>query len=235
MSLLAALVTAVLLATAPPGTAGKDPREIEARKECAAGRVGKGIDLLAELLAETGDFNHIYNQGRCYEENGRIDEAILRFREYLRKASTLDRADVEEARQHIRELEDQKARRSGSAPPPDAGLSDSAARPTGGSSTRRTAALVAGAVGLGGVGLGVAAGLRTHSLAGDVEKQYDAGKESSGRSSAKLQWLGYGIGAAGLATAAVLLLIGEPDGGRTLSLAPAVSGGAVGGTLWLRF
>jgi len=41
------------------------------------------VDLLAQLFVETGDVNYIYNQGRCYEQNGKFGEAILRFREFF--------------------------------------------------------------------------------------------------------------------------------------------------------
>ena len=32
--------------------------------------------LLAELFAETGNPNFVFNQARCYEQNSKLDEAI---------------------------------------------------------------------------------------------------------------------------------------------------------------
>ncbi len=40
---------------------------------------------MAELFVETKDPTHIFNQARCFEQNGQYEQAILRFREFLRK------------------------------------------------------------------------------------------------------------------------------------------------------
>jgi hypothetical protein len=65
---------------------------------CLAGDPAKGVELLAELFVDTNDFNYIFNQARCFEQNHRYEDAISRFREFLKKAPNLsasDRADVE--------------------------------------------------------------------------------------------------------------------------------------------
>jgi hypothetical protein len=101
-----------------------DARRIEARAACAAGQVEKGIGILARLFAETGDYTWVYNQGRCYQQNGRAAEAINRFREYLRRAQGLSAEDTREVQGFIRELEQAEAAKpAGSsspslAPPP---------------------------------------------------------------------------------------------------------------------
>jgi hypothetical protein len=97
---------------------------------------------------------------------------------------------------------------------------------------------IAGAVVLGGVGLAAlaAGGVFTYlaySDFSDVEKKYDSGKTSSGKTYAALQFVGYGVGGAALVAAAILLATGD-DSHRSLALAPAVrpgfTGAALGGT-----
>ena len=73
--------------------AAPDPRALAARQACAAGRVEQGIELLAEIVAATGDSDAVYNQARCYEQNGRPQEALARFREYLRTSKVLTAED----------------------------------------------------------------------------------------------------------------------------------------------
>src|SRR3954451_16851352 len=70
---------------APPRT--REQREADARKACAAGHVEEGIEILADLYAGYSHPNYIYNQGRCYQENGKGEQAVARFREYLRVAT----------------------------------------------------------------------------------------------------------------------------------------------------
>jgi len=86
----------------------QDPREIQAQKDCLTGRADSGVALLAELFARTGNPNFIYNQARCYEQVARAEEAINRFREYLRLAKDIpadERADVERHLQECRVLQ----------------------------------------------------------------------------------------------------------------------------------
>jgi hypothetical protein len=49
-------------------------REKAAREASLAGDFGQGVDLLAELLVETKDPTHAYNQGRCFEQNRRYED-----------------------------------------------------------------------------------------------------------------------------------------------------------------
>jgi tetratricopeptide (TPR) repeat protein len=98
----------VLAATAGPVRAQeRDPRELEAKTACLAGRTDRGIELLAELYAETNDPTYIYNQGRCYQQTGKPREALTRFREYLRKAPTASAEDKALVQGYIAELEEQ--------------------------------------------------------------------------------------------------------------------------------
>src|SRR5215467_811197 len=71
----------------------REAREREARKACFTGNVDRGVEILVDLYGETGHPNYIYNQARCFERNGKYDQAILSYEDYLRKATNL--GDVE--------------------------------------------------------------------------------------------------------------------------------------------
>ena len=84
---------------------GREAREREARKACFTGNVDRGVELLVDLYGETGHPNYIYNQARCFERNGKYDQALLSYEDYLRKAKevgTAERADVEKAITELR-------------------------------------------------------------------------------------------------------------------------------------
>jgi hypothetical protein len=103
---------------APARPVVADPRPAEARKACAAGKVDRGIQILAEIIVENGDANAVYNQARCYQQNGRPEQAVARFREYLRTAAELAPADRTQVEGYIVELEaeiETKARRAAAA------------------------------------------------------------------------------------------------------------------------
>jgi hypothetical protein len=59
------------------------------------------VAILAELFVETQDATYVYNQARCFEQNGRNQEAIDRFREYLRIATHLSKEDAASVQKHI--------------------------------------------------------------------------------------------------------------------------------------
>jgi hypothetical protein len=109
---LLALIPLGLPATAVAAQPAEDPRPREAKAACAAGEIQKGIRLLADLYADTEDLNWVYNQGRCYQQNGWADEAIERFQEYLRRAPDIPPAERAEVERFIAELETRRQRRS---------------------------------------------------------------------------------------------------------------------------
>jgi len=78
--------------------AGDGAQERAAKKACLIGDVAKGVEILTDLFIDTNDPTYIFNQGRCFEQNRRYEDAIARFREYLikdKKASADERADAE--------------------------------------------------------------------------------------------------------------------------------------------
>ena len=91
----------ISLAGSPALASNTDTKEKLARKACLAGDYAKGVAVLADLFVETKDATYVFNQGRCFEQNGRHEEAINRFREYLRIATKLSDADAALAQKHI--------------------------------------------------------------------------------------------------------------------------------------
>ncbi|HEY7376850.1 MAG TPA: hypothetical protein VIF57_32125, partial [Polyangia bacterium] len=54
---------------------GEDKRPNTALAACASGDVNKGIAILGELYAETRNPAYVFNQGRCYQKNNKLEEA----------------------------------------------------------------------------------------------------------------------------------------------------------------
>jgi len=100
------LVGAVLLLAAPSALgANVESKERAAKKACLVGDVDKGAEILADLYVDTNDAAYIYNSGRCFEQNGKNDQAVLRFKEYLRKAKNLPKSEAEAVQKKIEELQ----------------------------------------------------------------------------------------------------------------------------------
>jgi hypothetical protein len=81
--------------------AGRDSKERAAKKACLKGDPEKGVGILTDLFVDTGELTYIFNQGRCFEQNRRYEDAIGRFREYLIKGDKLNAEDKAEAEKHI--------------------------------------------------------------------------------------------------------------------------------------
>ena len=233
--LLLAMGAAVLTASAAFAASDEEAVEAKAktaRTACLAGDADKGAALLAELFVETRDFNHIYNQGRCFEQNHRYQDALSRFREYLRKAPGLSEAERLDAEAHVGECE----RLAAVAPVPPAGLPlpkppeappvapPLAAQPTPVDSapavtvtergndgrTLRIAGIASGAVGLASLGTGLYFYTRAVSLSDDVSSSDtpSAADHKAGKNAETMQWVCYSIGAAAVASGAVLYYLG---------------------------
>jgi tetratricopeptide (TPR) repeat protein len=263
----------VLVALASPASAEKvkpkTGREKAAQKACALGDYQKGVDILADMLVDSDDPNPVYNQGRCYEQNSRWEQAINRFREYLRKDANLsdgDRADVE---RHIAECEKALAQAAQAAqpaavlPPPVAPVEipgparapppvtpdvstkpasppvvqQANPQPAGQSgSGLRTAGIVTAAVGGAALVASVVMNLKVNGMASDLQKTngYDSGKVSGRNTYETLGWVGYGVGAACVATGAVLYYLGirsGASGSASVAFVPAFAPGQAGAVL----
>jgi tetratricopeptide (TPR) repeat protein len=242
---LATALALVVPATAAAQPRSREAREAEARKACAAGQVEKGIEVLAELLVELGHPNYVYNQARCYQQNGRAEEAINRFREYLRAAPKISASERQRVEGFVSELQAELARRNAARPadthaaetsptteptttrpPPPAPpepekpevkvASKPEAPPGDRGQTLRQVGYALGGVGVLGLAFGAYSSYKVRALADDT-KQMNLPKgtpdpnEDAGHRYEKLQYVGYGLGAAAIVGAVVCLVLGNQD------------------------
>jgi hypothetical protein len=109
---------------------GLDAKKRAAKTACLSGDYAKGVALLAEIYVDTNNPIYLFNQGRCFQQNGRYEEAVLRFREYQRKNADAGGSHDTEAEKQIadclslleiqknREAEERAAAASNASPPP---------------------------------------------------------------------------------------------------------------------
>jgi hypothetical protein len=93
-------------------------------------------------------------------------------------------------------------------PGPPPGDVNAGMPPSGGS---KTGAFVVGGIGLAGLAAGGAFAYLANNAFSEVEREYNADKEKSGKTYNMLQFVGYGVGAAGLTTALILFLRSGSD------------------------
>jgi hypothetical protein len=89
---------------------------------------------------------------------------------------------------------------------------------------------------VGGIGVAVlvTGGIFTYlsqSAFSDTAKQFDSSKESSGKSYADLAGVCYGLGAAGVVTAAIMMVMKEHHSSSSIALAPVVRPDALGAVI----
>lgn len=228
-----------LLASVPALAANKQgQQERTARKACLSGDYAKGVAILSELFVDTRNPTYIFNQGRCFEQNRRYEDAAARFEEYLRAAgenvSPEDRAAAEAHLADCREkvAKEHPAVQPAPVPPPMlvptlapmarpepatgpavGTLAGTAAVP--GPGRRRwglvTAGIVTATVGVGGVVTGLVLNLKANGLVNDWETNpgsYSTSNEDEQKTYKTLGWVGYGVGAACVAAGAVLIGVG---------------------------
>jgi hypothetical protein len=122
--------------------------------------------------------------------------------------------------------------------PPGLGPADTIAQvsqPTesGNRSGRKVAAWVLGGVGVAALATGGVFSYLASTNFSDIEKKYDPGKESQGNTYATVQWIGYGVGGAAIATAVILLVTGKDTPNAVVlvpSVGPSLAGAALSGT-----
>jgi hypothetical protein len=254
---LAALAAILLTASVAHGES-REATERAARKACLSGDVTKGVELLSDLFLDTRDATHIFNQGRCFEQNNRCEEALGRFREYLRKATALSAEVRTETEKHIADCQavlaqqaalvpaDQGAQpgaRTDTVPVPSAALhaapvqqpdvSGSAAPAVHPGRGLRIGGIACGLVGLAAVGTGVYFYTQASYYSDKVAKQAvrNPSDEDAGVRAETMQWVFYGIGGAALATGTVLYLLGRNQaakGDGRVAVAPLLGPGLAG-------
>jgi tetratricopeptide (TPR) repeat protein len=226
----------------------KAAKEKAAKKACAMGDFQKGADLLTDLFVDTNDPTYVYNQGRCYQQNNRWEQAISRFHEYLRKAKDLSDSDRAETERQIADCEESLAKAGQVTPqpavtptpvvavpqvgtpapgvqpaPPEVSSTKTTPTPSDSSQGKglRMAGIVFAAVGVAAVGTGVGLALKSQSLPTNV---YSQSRENERSSLKTWGWVSYGVGAGALATGAILYIVGRPSGQTSsVSFLPAVS------------
>jgi hypothetical protein len=208
----------------------REDREAEARQACAEARLTEGIEILAALLAELGHPGYVYNQARCYLDNGHPEQAVQRFREYLRLAPEAPPEVRARVDRYIADLERVPASsQPATAPAPTPPLVAAAPAPPEPRVLRgwRTAAVAL--AGLGAVGLagGLASSLELRSLEREVEdpRRADLTLEvlATQRRRAdpyrRAELVTYGVGIAALAAAVGCLLVDAGKVGVSSELA----------------
>ncbi len=233
-----------------------ESRQRTARTSCLSGDYAKGVAILSELFVDTRDPNHIYNQGRCFEQSRKYEDAIGRFQEYLRAGRSLSADEVADAKKHIADCRQLQSESTPPPRPPDP-PEPTSPRPADIVATQpsaptvppveasakpgrglRTTGVVVGAAGVAGIVTGVVLSLKANGLASDMEKLdgYTADQESSRKDYRNLGMVAYGVGAACIATGGVLYFLGMRAGATAAPgvafspiLAPGVAGAAITG------
>jgi hypothetical protein len=241
------LIPAALLLSASHAAASKQPtkqsKERLAKKACLAGDPARGVEILAELYVDTNDITYIFNQGRCFEQNRRYEDAVGRFREYLVKGEDkLSDSDKALAKKRIEACESylpKTEQHSPLAPEPvmaapvfqppppveaapetPVGIAAQAQKPdkNAGAALRITG-IVVGALGVAAIGAGVGFNLQANSMASDLEKpeSFNRDTDSSRKTYKTLSMVGYGVGAAFVVGGSLMYILGWRSGQRAKS------------------
>ncbi|HEY5285014.1 MAG TPA: hypothetical protein VIM14_19635 [Polyangia bacterium] len=238
--------------------ANREAKERAAKRACLNGEPTKGVQILTDLFIDSNDPTYLYNQGRCFEQNNRYEEAIGRFREYLRKVANspdANKSDAQGAQKHITDCQAVLAKRDGGAPqaaavavpqPVPAAQAQAPLAPIAPTpmvmvqpmpppdrnqgSGLRIAGVVTTAVGVAALVAGVGLNLKANGMVSDLEKRYSASDYSSSKSYKNLSQVSYGAGAVLVVGGAVMYYLGWRAGER-VTLAPTVATGGAGAVL----
>ncbi len=256
------VILAILVSLPEPASAAsRQAKERMAKKACLSGDPAKGVDLLAELYVDTNDITYIFNQGRCFEQNRKYEDAIARFREYLVKGEKLTPEEKAVAQKRIEACESYLPK---SEPPPTvvspppAVVSTPVAQaqpiqvpisPEAGVVARqpgqiegktgsglRIAGITVASVGAAALLTGVILNLKVNSMTSDLQKpdNFNRDTDTSRKSYKTLGWVSYGAGAACLAGGSLLYYLGWHSGRDSMSsvaLVPTVAPGTAGAVL----
>ena len=116
--LLAVCLLAMAMTAAPARAGRVEAKERAAKKACLTGDATRGVAILVDLFIDTDDPTYIFNQGRCFEQGNRYEDAIGKFREYLRKAKDASAADKADAEKHIADCQKLLGKKEDQPPPP---------------------------------------------------------------------------------------------------------------------
>jgi hypothetical protein len=219
----------------------------KARRACLAGDLQTGMTILSDLFVKTKDPAWIYNQGRCFEQNGKYEEAVSRFEEYLRLTKDSTGKDRDEAQEHLAECQGKLVKAAPITPqpelppplppppPPQSVVQVSESRPAPAPEQEgralRIAGITVGIVGVAALGGGLAFNLLANQMAKDLNKVggYDQDKASTHSTYQTLTWVGYGVGGACVATGALLYFLGSRGADSSaVALVPSFAPGQAG-------
>jgi len=261
-SILAGALLAAFATASAKAAPSRHAQERAARRACLVGDYAKGVELLSDLFVATEDPTYIFNQGRCFEQSRRYEDAIGRFQEYLRAGKHLDASGRAETEKHIADCQELLAKQTAQPvvppvrpPSPTPSVQEApsalapspapvpvlvgqpASAPSGSGAGMRTAGIITAAVGGAAVIGGIILNLKANSMASDMEAKpgaYSTGKESDRKTLEALGWVGYGVGAACIATGTILYAVGlkaMPGESGRVALLPAFGPGQAGAML----
>jgi tetratricopeptide (TPR) repeat protein len=240
------LGAALFLLSSSAGAANRESKERAAKRACLNGDVTKGLKILTDLYIESKDPTYLYNQGRCNEQNNRYEEALGKFREYLRKvdiSSDVYKADAQSAEQHIADCEALLGRKVADpaaapmanpvatpvAPPPPVAAVQPAPPPATvvirqppsastvtPSCTLCKVGIATAAVGGAALVTGLVLDLKANSMIGDIESHYSSSTYASAKNYKTISQVGYGAGAALVIGGAVLYYLGASSSQTTV-------------------
>ncbi len=257
----ALLFVATALALPLRADAGeRGDKERAAKTACLSGEYAKGVALLAELYVSTNDVIYLFNQGRCFEQNGKYEEAIVHFREYQRKNVDVGNPPDRAADRHIADCQallnkergpGGASREAPGAAPAAPALPVAAEKPE--TSARaaeavasaspgrgwRIAGIIATATGAAGIVTGVFLNLKANQLTSQLDAANNSSTTLYQRSAQAQQshyetggWVAYGAGAACLAGGAILYYLGYRQAlNEQVAVAPMFSSGELGAAL----
>ncbi len=245
---------------APAEGASRTTQEKAARKACLSGDYAKGVDILSELFVDTKDPTYLFNQGRCFEQNRRYEDAMARFQEYLRvgqgRIAESDRASAEQHITDCKAMLPAQTVATGAAPEtftppppletlpppptphpvPSDGLATNAQPVTNSGKGWRAAGIITASVGAAGLVAGLVLNLSANAAVSDMESKpdgYSPSKSSTQQSLKTGGWIAYGVGGACVVAGAILYGIGVAKAAppRKLAVLPTISVGQAGAAI----
>ena len=220
-------------------------KENEAREACLDGNYTGGVAILSKLFVETKDMTYIFNQGPASNKTSAIRTPSRAF-ESTCAPGAIARTRPGRGRAAHRRLPGDAgpgaripryastclgltARDSCSSEPAPTPGPAIVGRPTAEPAATaseaglRTGGVVVAAVSVAALGTGVALNLKANSATEAMYSTNGYTQDSDRKTYPPSAWVGYGVGAACLATGAVLYTVGlRARGGSNVALVPAV-------------
>jgi hypothetical protein len=254
-------VLPIIFSALPASAETRQAKERTARKACLNGDFATGVSILSDLFIDTKDPTYIFNQGRCFEQNRRYQDAVARFEEYLRtdlspQSRTAGEKHLADCQQKLAQERESLSPQPAPVTPPvpafvpspdptaktESAVAAVAESPVKAEPGQRrwgliTGGIVTAAVGVGGVVTGLLFNLKANSMVNDWENKpgsYSSSNEDKQKTYRTLTWVGYGAGGALMVTGAILMVIGGSSHTGTsgdVALAPSVGPSQFGAML----